>query len=124
MSLFKADDIIAALILSIVMFRRLEAVSVRREDNPHVSTVDFDDWKKRALAAYNRIALACLLKIVVSVGWFQVFQNTPYVLQLGGLSIFVAWIVVVVMSWRPLTEASAMRKRLGIGHPREPAPPR
>jgi predicted anti-sigma-YlaC factor YlaD len=123
MSVFKADDIIAALILSIAMFRRLEAVSIRREDNQQVSDADFATWRRRAVAGYNRIALACVLKIVISVAWFQLFQNTSGVLQVGGLVIFVAWVVTVVMTWRPLTEASAMRKRLGIGHPHEPAPP-
>jgi hypothetical protein len=124
MSVFKADDIIAALILSIAMFRRLEAVSIRREDNPHVSDADFSGWRARAVSGYNRVALACLLKIVASVAWFQVFQNTRGVLQVGGLVIFVAWVLTVVMAWRPLTETSALRKRLGIGHPHEPAPPR
>lgn len=124
MSLFKADDVIAALILSLAMFRRLEALSIRREDNPHVSEADFAEWRRRAVSGYTRVALACLLKIVASVAWFQLFQNTSGVLQLGGLAIFIAWVVTVVMAWRPLTEAGAMRKRLGIGHPREPAPPK
>jgi hypothetical protein len=120
MSVFKADDVIAALILSLAMFRRLEALAIRREDNPHVADVDFAAWRRRAVSNYNRVGLACLLKIVASVAWFQIFQNTSGVLQIGGLVIFVAWVVAVVMAWRPVTEASALRNRLGIGHPREP----
>jgi hypothetical protein len=122
MSVFKADDVIAALILSLVMFRRLESMSIRREDNQHVSDADFATWRAGTVSSYNRIALACVLKIAASVGWFQLFQNTNGVLQIGGLTIFVVWVVTVVMAWRPLTEASAMRKRLGIGHPQEPTP--
>ena len=119
MGFFKADDIIAALILSLVMFRRLETLSVRREDNPQVSDATFAEWRKLAVSGYNRVAVACVAKILGSVIWFRIFQNTPMVLQLGGLIIFVAWVVVVVLAWRTLTEAGARRKELAIGHRRD-----
>jgi hypothetical protein len=115
---FKVDDVIAALILSLAMFRRLETVSVRREDNLHVSDEDFSAWRARALSGYNRVAIASVAKIVLSVLWFRTFQNTPVVLQVGGLTIFVAWVVTIVLAWRTLTEASARRRELSIGHRR------
>lgn len=119
MGFFKADDIVAALILSFMMFRRMETISVRREDNLHVSDADFAAWRTMALAGYNRVALVSFLKVVASVVWFQTFKNTSGVLQVGGLLIFVAWAVISVMSWRTITEAVARRRELAIGHKKD-----
>lgn len=116
MGVFKADDIVAALILSLVMFRRMETLAVRREDNPQVSDADFAEWRSLALTGYTRVAVASFAKVALSVVWFQLFKNTNGVLQAGGVAIFIGWVAVSVMAWRPITEAAARRRELGIGH--------
>jgi hypothetical protein len=119
MGFFKADDIVAALILSFMMFRRMETLAVRREDNPHVSDADFATWRTMAVSGYTRVSIASFAKVLLSVIWFQTFQNTNIVLQAGGLVIFVGWVVVSVMAWRTITEAAARRRELKIGHKKD-----
>jgi hypothetical protein len=108
------DNIIAALILSLAMMRRLEVISVERADNPQASDADFARWRTMALRAYNFVALVSLVKVIGSYGWFWLFQGVDRVLQIGGLVIFVAWAGSLVWAWRQATEARALRDRLGI----------
>jgi hypothetical protein len=108
------DNIIAALLLSLAMMRRLEVLGIEPGDNPQVSRVQFDDWRQQALRGYNTVALASLLKVALSLAWLAAFANVSGVLQVGGIVIFIAWIVAIVWSWRLTTEARAVRAKLGI----------
>lgn len=115
MGFFRLDDILAALIMTLAMFRRLETISTKQEQNPHVRAADFEAWKKSALGGYTFVAGACALKVLMNLGWFMQFKDTNRVLQLGGLAITVSWIVAMVVAWRRLTEANARKRELGIG---------
>lgn len=112
----RIDDILAAVLLSLIMFRRLEVLTTAPEDNPHVAGEAFTAWRKRALFAHNLAATACIAKVALSVAWFYVFAQNAMALRLGGLIIFVAWIAALVFAWRRATEARALRARLGIAN--------
>lgn len=121
--MFRIDDILAALFLSLAMLRRLEAKRVSREAYPAVSEQDFEGWRSLALRAYGRAALFCLLKVVLSAGWFWLgarFVPPPF-FQLVGLGIFMGWVIGLVSAWRLSTDANHLRQRLGIDLRRRPA---
>lgn len=110
------DDILAALIMSLIMMRRLEVLSVQASENPNVPPEDLDKWRSMALAGYNLGALACLAKVVLNVAWFWLWRSyeNPWPLRLGGLAFFLGWVVALVVAWRRTTEARGLRQRLGI----------
>ncbi len=108
------DNIIALLVMTLAMMRRLEVISTPAEENKHVSAEDFSAWRTMALSSYNQVAIASALKVFVSFAWFYVFSTTAVVLQAGGAVIFIAWVIAVVGAWRKATEATALRRRLGI----------
>jgi hypothetical protein len=112
--MFRADDIFAAVILSIVMLRRLEAQSQQEADHPSVPGVEFQRWRHMALTGYNLAAVACLAKIVGSQLWLYLFHAKPVLLMIGGASIFIGWVIAIVVAWRHLTEARVLRGVLGI----------
>ena len=108
------DNVIALLVMTLAMMRRLEVISTLPEHNPHVSVDQFAAWRASALRAYNVTAIASALKVFVSFGWYYFFSTQAVVLQVGGGVIFIAWVIAVVATWRLSTEAGALRKRLGI----------
>lgn len=110
------DDILAALIMSLIMLRRLETLSVQQSNNPGVSPENFVQWRTLALSGYNLGAIACLAKVVLNIVWFWLWRGSenPWPLRIGGLSFFVAWLVALVVAWRRTTEARALRHQLGI----------
>lgn len=110
------DDILAALILSLIMMRRLETLSVQASNNLAVAPEDLAKWKALALSGYNLGALACLAKVVLNITWFWLWRSyeNPWPLRLGGMAFFVGWIVALVVAWRRTTEARGLRQRLGI----------
>lgn len=109
MTILGPDDLIVAVILMVTMLRRLGAITIRREDNPHVTDADFATWRSQALSNYNRLAVACVLKVIASALWAVSVLNILAIsdpkpaLVIGGLTIFAVWVVVAVMTWRPLT---------------------
>ena len=111
--MFRIDDILAAVILALCMMRRLEAIGAQKERNPHVSAAAFDRWRTLALKSYELGAGVCLAKVALSVLWFMAAPPVPW-LQIGGLLIFITWVVALVVAWRRATEADAMRRDLGI----------
>jgi type VI protein secretion system component VasK len=112
--MIRIDDILAALILSLFMFRRLEVVTIQSEDNPHLPPAKLEAWRQFALNAYTVGASVCAAKVVLSLGWFWLFQSRPGWLIAGGLTIFVGWVITLVWCWRQTTEANALRVDLQI----------
>jgi hypothetical protein len=118
------DDILAALILSLFMFRRLEVLTIQASDNLHVPPEQFAAWKNAALSGYRIGAIACAAKVVLNQTWFHLMKHgSPLVLSLGGISIFLGWILALVWSWRQTTEANAIRVELQIRRPEPPPKP-
>ena len=113
----RVDDLLAALILSLVMMRRIEVRTARSEDNPSVPAEKFAEWRHRALRAYDWVAWSSLVKIVASVGWLviavRLHVGAPW-LQLGGFSVFLGWLLSLVWAWKAATDASHLRRELGI----------
>jgi hypothetical protein len=115
--LLRVDDILAALILSLVMMRRIEIKNTLSEHNPNVPRERFDQWRALALRAHDWVAGASLAKVVGSVGWYfvavQLGVGAPW-FQLVGLFIFVAWLLSLVWAWKAATDAAHLRRQLGI----------
>lgn len=113
----RVDDLLAALILSLVMMRRLEVRTTRTEDNPGVPAEKFAEWRQRALRAYDWVAWASLAKIIASVGWLvlavRLRVGAPW-FQLGGFSVFLGWLLSLVWAWKAGTDAAHLRRELGI----------
>jgi hypothetical protein len=113
----QVDDIFAALILSLVMMRRLEVKSAAHELNPNVPRERFEEWRKLALRAYDQVAVACAAKVSLNVGWYFLGQKLgvefPWY-QLPGLLLFMAWMVALVWAWKIGTDARYLRLQLGI----------
>lgn len=120
--MIRIDDILAALILSLFMFRRLEVLTIQVEDNPHLDPEKLASWKTFTLTGYAVGAIACGAKVVLSLGWFWFFKTQPLALMIGGLTIFAGWVVALMWTWRRSTEANAVRAELQIQ--RRPPPPK
>lgn len=115
--LIRVDDIFAALILSLVMMRRLEVKNTLAEHNPTVPLERFNAWRSKALRAYSWVAGASAAKVVGSVGWYwggiQLGVPSPW-FQLVGLLIFMTWLLSLVWAWKAATDAGVLRRQLGI----------
>ena len=120
----KIDDILAALILSLAMFRRLETKTAA---NPGIPEAPFAQWQQAALRAYTVMSIASAAKVVLSVGWFWAAMalevGTPW-LQIGGLLVFLGWVITAVWAWKLATDARYLRVSLGIVLRRRAAQPR
>lgn len=113
----RVDDIFAALILSLVMMRRIEVKTTRAEHNPGVPPEKFADWRARSLRVHDWVAWSSFAKIIGSVGWYvgavQLGIGVPW-FQLGGVLVFLGWLLSLVWAWRAATDAAQLRRRLGI----------
>lgn len=113
----KIDDILAALILSLVMMRRLEVRTATHAQNPAVPPERFEEWRSLALRAYAMISVACAAKVALSLGWYAValkLRVAPPWFQLGGLLVFLGWAITLVWAWKIATDARYLRLQLGI----------
>jgi hypothetical protein len=113
----QVDDILAALILSLAMLRRLEVRTARAEDQAGVPESEFQRWRSLALRGYHQVAVACGAKVVLSIGWYALALRlsvpAPW-FQLGGFAVFLAWALTMVWAWKIATDARYLRVQLGI----------
>jgi len=113
----QADDILAALIVSLAMLRRLDVRTAQLAANPTVSEANFRRWQALALRAYNQVAAASAAKVVLSLGWYAVGTRlgvqTPW-FQLVGFAVFLGWALLMVWAWKLGTDARYLRLQLGI----------
>jgi hypothetical protein len=111
------DDIVAAILLSFIMLRRLEAKGARAENNPHLSLDVFESWRKLLLSAYHWGAAACALKVAASLGWqwlalrYQIGEPWFRVVPAG---VFIAWVITLLSVWRRASEARTQQEQLQI----------
>jgi hypothetical protein len=117
MSTIQVDDVLAALIMTLAMVRRLDVRTARAGENRTVNDAEFQRWRSLALRAYNQIALASAAKVVLSVGWFALGLKlgvpAPW-FQLGGFVVFLAWVLALIWAWKIATDARYLRIQLGI----------
>lgn len=127
--MFSLLDIFAALLLTLSMMRHLEAKRARSELYPAVPREQFERWRALALRGFGRAAVACAAMVVASNAWLLVAtrwlaltnRSHELVFRLVGLAIFIGWVVALVSAWRIITDASHLRRQLGIE--RRPPPP-
>lgn len=108
------DDFVAAVLMTLAMMRRLEVLTVSKDNNGHVREADFDNWRKLALSGYNQAAAASAIKVLLSFGWFYFAFPNQSMLVIGGITIIIVYIFAMVNAWRRTTEAAALRKDLHI----------
>ena len=103
--------------LSLIMMRRIEVKSTDASQNAGVTPERFEAWRALALRAYNQVAIACVVKVALSVGWYslglRIGVEFPW-FQLVGVAIFVSWAVALIWAWKIGTDARQMRLQLGI----------
>jgi hypothetical protein len=113
----QVDDILAALIMSLAMLRRLDVRTAQPGGNRPVSEAEFQRWRSLALRAYNQIAVASAAKVVFGVGWYaaglKLGVPAPW-FQLGGFVVFLSWVLTLVWAWKIATDARYLRVQLGI----------
>ena len=107
-----------ALVLALVYTLRKMEVQRREPDMyPQVSEEDFLRWKHRALKAYNISSLACVLKLALDLGFWHFYASKsfarPVVVFAVGASIFVAWVVALLVG--ALLAGSSRKLRLELG---------
>jgi hypothetical protein len=120
----QVDDILAALIVSLAMLRRLDVRTAQAAANPGVSDADFRRWQALAMRAYNQVAAASAGKVVLSLGWYALgtrLQTPAPWFQLVGFLVFLAWALLMVWAWKLGTDARVLRLQLGI-EPRRRTP--
>jgi hypothetical protein len=119
------DDIFAALILSLAMLRRLEVKATTHEHNAGVPRELFEEWRRKALRAYDQVALASAAKVLLNMGWYYLAMNGRIALtlvQVGGALLFCTWICALIWAWKIATDARVLRLSHGIRLRRESAP--
>lgn len=113
----QVDDILAALIVSLAMLRRLEVRTAQAAANPGVVESEFRRWQALALRAYNQVAAASAGKVALSLGWYalgtRLVVPAPW-FQLVGFAVFLAWALLMVWAWKIGTDARVLRLQLGI----------
>lgn len=113
----KVDDILAALILSLAMLRRLEVRTTDHAQNPTVPLTQFQNWRTLALRAHDTIAVASAVKVVSSLGWYALASRlgvqAPW-FQLVGFFVFLGWALALVWAWKIATDARYLRLQYGI----------
>lgn len=110
----RLDDILAALLLTLAMMRRLE---VKGAVQPPGSGEGFLAWRRQALRIYGSVAAACLGKIVLNISWFYfaLSMALPSLLIQGvGAALFISWVLFLIWSWKAATEATHVRLKLGV----------
>lgn len=121
------DDLLAALILTLAMLRRLDVRSALRPENPPISDAEFQRWRSLALRAYDQVAIASGCKVALSLGWFALALRLgvpqPW-FQLGGFLVFLAWAFALIWAWKIATDARSLRLQLGIQTRRRSPPAR
>ena len=121
----QVDDILAALIVSLAMLRRLDVRTAQPAAHPGVAEADFTRWQRLALRAYNQVAAASAGKVVLSLGWFALATRlgvpAPW-FQLVGFAVFLAWALLMVWAWKIGTDARVLRLQLGIDPRRRVSP--
>lgn len=115
------DDILAAVILSLAMLRRLDVRTAQRPEG--LAEAEFQGWRSLALRAYDQVAIASGGKVMLSLGWYALGLRlgvpAPW-FQLGGFLVFLAWALALVWAWKIATDARSLRLKLGIQLRRRP----
>jgi hypothetical protein len=109
-------DLLAVILAIFYTIRKLDAVGRSPSEFPHVPEAEFLAWRARERSVYHTAALACVLKIVVGLGFqYLVAPGLPVrVVQVIGGLIDLSWLGVVVRTWVAASKLRKERARLGI----------
>ena len=114
-------DIVALLLGVFLLMRKSE---VRRDDpalHQGVALADFEEWRRRALSAYTLGTRACFGKVFLDFAFQALLRRVafePWLRTSLGVSLDLAWVVLLVVCWMRARRANRLRDQLGIRLPR------
>ncbi len=110
-------NLIALVLALIYTLRKMDVQRREPEMYPQVSEAAFERWKLKALKAYNISSIACVLKIALDLGFWHFYASRHYarpaIVFAVGASIFVAWVVALLVG--ALLAGSSRKLRLELG---------
>ncbi len=101
----------------LLTLRKLDVGHRLPSHHPSVSLADFEQWKATAMGAYGFGVWSCFLKLVLDFGGKYLFAywRPPFAAGLTlGLTIDIAWVGSMVVTWLKVRKAHALAERLGI----------
>lgn len=111
-------DIVAILLGVFLLIRKSEIKADDASLHEGVSPADFEEWRRRALAAYTVGTRACFGKVFLDFVLLAFMRRVPleqWVRTSIGVSLDVAWVVLLVACWVLSRRAHRLKDKLGIG---------
>lgn len=111
-------NLIALILAFVYTLRKMEVQRREPEMYPQVPRADFERWKHKALEAYNISSLACVLKLALDLAFWYLYAKRSYavpavVFAVGG-SIFLAWVIALLVGALRAGASRKLRLQLGI----------
>jgi len=120
-------DVLALIFGIWLTLRKLDVRKREPTECPHVDPAEFDRWKQMAVSTYNLGSVGCfgklLLDYALQLGGPRL--GVPWsAIRIGGLTLFVAWVALLVVVWVRSSRAKQLQDRLQIrfAPPRAPDP--
>jgi hypothetical protein len=113
-------DIVAILLGVFLLIRKTEVRSDDPAHHPGVALADFEEWRRRALAAYTIGTRACFGKVFIDFLFLAFLRRVSVDAWLRtslGVSLDVAWVVLLVVCWLRARSAHRFKSQLGIRLP-------
>lgn len=117
-------DVLAVIFGVLFNIRKLDAVSRKNSEFPHVSASDWARWQSHERSVYGTGAWACFLKIFLDLAFttlllprLTVGGDTPAYLPIAriiGASIDLGWIFLVLLTFFRAMGLGKRRRELGI----------
>ncbi len=111
-------NLIALVLALVYTMRKMDVQRREPEMYPQVAEADFQRWKTTALKAYNVSSVACVVKLALDLAFWHFYASKPFarpvvVFAVGG-SIFLAWVVALLVGALLAGSSRKIRIELGI----------
>lgn len=109
-------DILAIIFGIIYTVRKLDVLSRKRAQYPHVLPEHFDEWQQREAAIYSSAVLACALKVVLDLAWSGFFlpKFSGEWARIPGALIDLSWAGFLLLAVVRSRRMAKVRYALGI----------
>jgi len=111
-------NLIALVLALVYTLRKIEVQRREPELYPQVQPEDFERWKHKALKAYNISSLSCVIKLAADLAFWFLYAKQPFaipvvVFAVGG-SIFLGWVIALLVGALLAGSSRKLRLQLGI----------